>query len=175
MLEEQKRSELTVYWTQVQASVRSYIMMSIRDRHAADDVLQEVAVAIARDFDSYDSGRSFKAWAMGVARFRILQYLNKTKRDHIIFDDKLLSSISKEVEKISAAQIEYEEALEHCLEALSDKATEVVRMKYARSLRVREIAEITGRTQGAVTGLLRRARTLLCDCITQRVLEVDNG
>ncbi len=173
--EEKKRQELALFWTQAQPVVRNYIAMSIRDRHAADDIIQEVAVAIARDYDSYDLNRSFKSWALGVARHRVLQYLDKVKRDRLVFDDDLLLRFSKKIEDISTRQIDYEMALEHCLSELPKNTSQVVLMKYLKNLRVREIAEITGRSQGAVTGLLRTARNILGNCISKRVVQVENG
>ena len=160
---------MALLWTRAQPAIRGFIAMTIRDRHAVEDVTQEVAVAIAKDFAAYDSSRSFKSWALGIARFRVLQYLDKTRRDRLIFSDDILSRLAEQSENLSTHQVDYETALEYCLAKLPEKTRRVVVMKYQRDLLVREIAEQSDTTPGVVTGLLRRARVMLAVCVRQRL------
>lgn len=166
---EQQRRRMALLWTQAQPAVRGYVAMVVRDRHAVEDVVQDVAVAIARDFETYDPVKPFKPWALGVARHRVLQYLDRNKRDRLVFDNEVLASLAQRAEALSSRQIEHEEALEHCIAQLPAKMREIIVMKYLRDLRVREIADLKQQTLGTITGVLRRARSVLTLCLKQRL------
>ena len=64
------QDRFTRCWTQAQPAIAGYIAALVPDPHAADDVVQEVAVILLRKFAEYDPARPFIAWAMGVAKGR---------------------------------------------------------------------------------------------------------
>ena len=59
-------------WTTHQASVANYVHALVRDRPAAQDVLQETALLAFRKFPEYDAERPFVAWTLGIARFKVM-------------------------------------------------------------------------------------------------------
>ena len=56
------------YWTRAQPVVAGYVSSMTPDVHEADDLLQDTAVVLLRKFGEYDPGRSFVAWALGIAK-----------------------------------------------------------------------------------------------------------
>lgn len=164
-----QRHKMTLLWTQAHSTVRGYVAMVIRDRHAVEDVVQDVATAIAQDFEQYDPSKPFKSWALGIARHRVLQYLDRSKRDRHLFNDEILQQLAEQTQAYAARQLEYEDALEDCLSALPAKTREIVVLKYLRDMPAREIANLHNQTLGSVTGVLRRARAALAQCIKTRL------
>ena len=56
-----------------QVGIRAFIGSLVRDRHTRDDVFQEVALTLWHELARYDRGRSFGAWARGIAANKVMQ------------------------------------------------------------------------------------------------------
>ena len=76
-------------WTSAQPAVANYVHALVRDRGAAQDVLQETALVIFRRFADYDGQRPFLAWALGIARFQVLGIQRDAARSRVAFDEHL--------------------------------------------------------------------------------------
>ena len=57
---------LARFWTQHQPTVGAYVLAMIPNFHQSEDVLQQVAVVLVREFDKYDTSRPFLPWALGL-------------------------------------------------------------------------------------------------------------
>lgn len=78
MLSQTDQERFTRLWTAHQPAVSGYLNALVRDRLAAEDLLQETALTALRIFSEYDPQRPFVAWILGVARFKALGYLNNS-------------------------------------------------------------------------------------------------
>ena len=58
----QERAQLAVDWERARTAVFAQLLAGIGSFHDAEDVLQEVAVSVAKNYSSYDSTRPFVAW-----------------------------------------------------------------------------------------------------------------
>ena len=67
-----QRKALARLWVSAQPTLMSFITAGVRDFHAAQDLLQDTAEAVAEGFDDYDPARPFTAWALGIARNKVL-------------------------------------------------------------------------------------------------------
>ena len=56
------------------------ILVIVPNRTDARDILQETAVALWRQFESYDSNRPFLNWAMGFARIETRRFVARETR-----------------------------------------------------------------------------------------------
>ncbi len=52
--------------------VAAFVLSIIPDFHQAEDVLQQVAVVLVREFGQFDTSRPFLPWALGIARTWLL-------------------------------------------------------------------------------------------------------
>src|SRR5581483_4956527 len=73
-----------------QGVLRGYILTHVQDVAGAEDLLQDVSVALWKKLESYQPDRSFTAWALGVARNEILHARRDTARCRLVFDEDLL-------------------------------------------------------------------------------------
>ena len=48
--------------------VAAFVLSIIPDFHQAEDVLQQVAVVLVREFGQFDTSRPFLPWALGIAQ-----------------------------------------------------------------------------------------------------------
>ena len=73
-----------------QEQIKAFVFSRIMNPTDALDVIQDInRVIIEKEID-FDESRNFSAWAMGIARFQILAYLTKMKRNKNISFEKLL-------------------------------------------------------------------------------------
>jgi RNA polymerase sigma-70 factor (ECF subfamily) len=165
-----ERSGFAVDWDAARPAVFAQLLAGIGSFHDAEDVLQDVAISIAENYDKYDSTRSFVGWALGFARLHILRYYERFGSRRMVFDEAMLESMGDRIAVTAGHQASPRaEALFHCLSALESERRQLVEMRYAKDLSIDEIASRTSRSASAVKGMLHRARIQLKNCIEQRL------
>lgn len=164
-----KMSELTLHWGKAQPSVTAYVRSIIQNYHDAEDVIQATVTHILDHYDEYDPARPFVAWAIGIARYRILHYRDKNQRKPLLLGDEAMGTLSRAM-AVEAEQIDERlEALEHCIGRLSEKHQRVLEKRYREQDSRKDIAEALGLRENSVSVLLRRIRHVLEDCVTRRM------
>ncbi len=162
------RRELTILWMKAQPSVGAFICSIVRDRHDADDLLQSVALTATDRFHEYDRSRPFGAWAMGIARKHVLNYLRQHAKHKHVFSGELIDSIADIHEELSPTYDTMKQLLEKCLRRLKElegRAYKMIEMRYTRDMKPREMAECLGTTPNTVRIALHRVRAVLRRCI----------
>jgi RNA polymerase sigma-70 factor (ECF subfamily) len=152
-----------------QAELKALIGSLVRDRHAREDVFQEVALTLWEKFADYDPRRPFGAWARGVAAKKILQRWERDGRFPLPFAPEALQAVLDAYERTEAAAPARNDALERCLEDLPEKSRRLLVLRYEHSLGLAEIAGQVGSTLDAVHKALSRIRTRLQVCVEQRM------
>jgi RNA polymerase sigma-70 factor (ECF subfamily) len=169
MSESQNTEEIALYWTQSQPVVAAYISTAVPNFEDANDVLQNVALAIVRSYGKFNKQSSFTAWAIGIARNEILHYYRKVGRDRHVFDDVLIQQIAGVYQDNINELYEIKKTLEQCLAKLPGRWTQIIQMRYLRGLDARRIGQSFGISQNAVFSLLYRIRQSLRECIQRTV------
>jgi RNA polymerase sigma-70 factor (ECF subfamily) len=165
----QERAQLAVDWERARTAVFAQLLAGIGSFHDAEDVLQEVAVSVAKNYSSYDSTRPFVAWALGIARNHMLMYFRRYHRSRLVFNEQLLVSIGDHLEAMADARADLRrEELHNCINQLDDRRRRLIEMRYSSGLSLTEIAESLGKSVSAVKGSLHRARKVLEQCVSAR-------
>ena len=163
-------------WTQAQPVVSALISSTVIDFHDTEDLLGQVAETVVTKACEYDSQRPFVPWAMGIARYRILQYFEQRRAGRRVdFDDEtlgLLAEAHAEMAEETSARLA---ALRQCIGQLQGKSHRVLEMRYLHDHRPGWIAEKMGMTPGAVWTMLHRVRKILADCIEHRLADQAQG
>ncbi len=161
--------ELVRNWTICQPSVAAYISLMIPNFHDAQDILQEVAVAVfARDFTDSPVPNSFKAWALTVARNKVVDY-RRRRGTRNLFAVDIIESMAGTFNDISAEENPRRDALEQCLKHISKKAMQLLEMRYRDTQPMEAVATATGQSVAAVRVALHRIRLVLRKCIEKRL------
>jgi RNA polymerase sigma-70 factor (ECF subfamily) len=71
------RERLTRLWLKAEPSVQAFVFAAVNDVNDEEDVVQQVALTVARRFDEYDGMRPFIAWALWLAKSRIADHYRK--------------------------------------------------------------------------------------------------
>lgn len=161
--------EFTRLWTMAYPKVASFVAAALPDTHAAEDLLQEVAVACLTHFPKYDRQRSFLAWAMGVAKLEILSHRRQHARSRVVFSSDLLDNLISVYEELGPELDHRTHALRECVQSLPEKFAAIVRLRYEGDLRHREIARQIGITETHARVQLNRARAVLRACVERKL------
>ncbi|MDZ4199234.1 MAG: sigma-70 family RNA polymerase sigma factor [Kiritimatiellia bacterium] len=170
----QRETEFLSHYRQHENDLRAVIGSLVRDAHAREDLLQEVALVLWKKFDEYDGVHSFGAWARGIAVRKALQSFARNRRTPTPVSPDILESILTaydETESENPEPTEREEALRHCLERLPEKSRRLIGLRYERALKLHEVAAEVGSTLDAVHKALSRIRDRLHDCVQKRLPE----
>jgi RNA polymerase sigma-70 factor (ECF subfamily) len=146
-----------------------YLLAATADFHEAQDLLQEVSVALWESFDRYDASRPFHSWALGVARHKVLDWRErKGRRDRLLSLDALEAVEHAGIED-EAVLAERRPLLQQCLETLPAHLRELVDLRYGDGLHLDEVADRLQKSVGAVQMIFVRVRRALRDCVDRKL------
>lgn len=149
--------------------IRAFIGSIVRGPHDCDDLFQEVALTLWKEFARYDRSRSFGAWARGIAAVKLMQRWDRLKRLPVVLSPEAIQAVSSAFDRSEAAASRQAEALERCLDQLPEKSRRLVALRYERSLKIEQIAREMQASLDAVYQSLSRLRARLQDCIKSRL------
>ncbi len=166
---QEKMRELTILWMKAQPMIGVFLATTIRHRHDAEDMLQQVAETVARRFNDFDAEQSFNAWAMGIARNKVGNYIQKCSREKHVFNVELVDLMVVASEKLETELENRKDALGECVKELKGRSQRAIEMRYLREMNTDEIANHLGISSNAVFILLHRIRQALGKCIETRL------
>ncbi len=138
--------------------VRRYCYVRLGDNESAQDCVQEVFVCIwkgVKNFE-YRGDLSFTAWLYTIANNVLVSHIRKRKRvQQVSLTPELNLTDSRSLD--SARNICDRLALRQAIEQLTLEQQQVITFKFFVGLSNLEIAEILGRSEGAVKALQHRA------------------
>jgi RNA polymerase sigma-70 factor (ECF subfamily) len=161
--------EIAWQWTASLPSVAAYVRSFTHDFHDAQDILQDVSVAVVRKYADYDRNKPFVAWAIGIARNELLAYRRRKGVYRQFFDDESCEKIG---EAFAAAEEEMNpvlEALHKCMRQASGKSQRLLRLRYVDALRYEDIAKTLNVSIGSIKVGMHRLRAALRDCVERRM------
>jgi RNA polymerase sigma-70 factor (ECF subfamily) len=125
-----------------------------------EDLMQEILLAAWQNLANFRGEAGLRAWILGIARHKIEDYYRKRIRQAVSQDDEDCSVEEKvtpqfEEQLDAAAQ---QQRIQQTLARLPEGYMLVLLWRYRDDKSVREMAELTGKTEKAVERLLARAR-----------------
>ena len=152
-----------------QPDLMAFIASLVRDRVQAEDLFQEVCLALWQSFAGFDPSRPFGAWARGIAAKKILQGFEKSRRLPLAFSPKTVQAIVDAYDRAEPAGPGETEGLRECIGKLPERSRQLLVLRYEKSLKLGEIAARVGGSLDAVHKLLSRIRENLEECLRRRV------
>ncbi len=148
--------------------VRSFIHARVRNAADAEDLAQESFIAAFRGLTKFDTGQSFEAWLIGIARHRILGHFRASERrynTHLKFREECLVRITHELHQIEEESgQEVLKRLMDCVEKLPIRLRQVIRARL-RGEDGSQTATLLNATRGAIYMLQLRANSHLKECM----------
>jgi RNA polymerase sigma-70 factor (ECF subfamily) len=172
---QQSRGELHKYeeflnrFTRDRERIFAFVHSLIPRHSDAEDVFQQCSLILWRKFGSFQQDQSFLAWACGIARFEVCNYLRTTGRDRLRFDDDLIGQLA--MHRLDSLS-QYDDrltALRACLKNLTDEQRELLDAAYGNGVTVKRLAELTGKAVQTFYNRLGKLRIRLLDCVQSKL------
>jgi RNA polymerase sigma-70 factor (ECF subfamily) len=164
-----RRAEFLPLFLRHQVELRAFIGSLLRDRHARDDVFQEVALILWNEFENYDRARPFGAWARGVAAHKVMHRWRQDARNPAPMPPEVVKALLDAYDRTEAAEAPHAEALRQCVAALPPESRHLLKLRYEESLKLGEIADRVSNTLDGVHKALSRLRERLQRCVERRL------
>lgn len=144
------------------------ILVVVPNRADAREIMQETAVALWRQFASYDSKRPFVNWAMGFSRIETRRFLARLKR-RAQLSEQAMEVLERELEGDTSFAEAIERHLDTCMQKLTEKQRGLIQGYYHENRDVDWLAQHGGRTVEAVYKAIQRIRRDLQECIERQL------
>jgi RNA polymerase sigma-70 factor (ECF subfamily) len=150
----------------IQGRLYGYIHSLVRDLNDADDLFQQTAMILWKKFDAFDQQGSFFAWACGIARFEVTNFLRSRGRQRLYFTDDLNLLLIEAHEDLTSEEEEARRnALSQCVAKLRERDRELLMECYQDQAGVVHAAGRRGRSPQSVYNSLRRIRRSLYESV----------
>ena len=154
-----------------ESKIRGYILCMVNNWADADDILQEAVVVMMRKFQGFDSPERFLQWALRVARFEVLNHMQKRSHHLPLFSPVVLEAIEEKAAREIQVQDSRREALQACIHKLREQDQELLRLRYEVEATTQSVAETVGRSVDAVYKALNRVHHQLLMCVRRSLAQ----
>jgi len=145
----------------------AYIRAIVRDADLAEDVYQEVCVAVLRRQNEIVAGDALEAYFRKVARHAALAALEKRGRSPNSVSSELLESLDRAWSAPSAPESSRVEMLQRCMQKLPPRSKQLLEYRYQKQLTGKHLAEKIGSTPESAYVALSRIHRALRECVAR--------
>ncbi len=156
--------------TQAQNRIFAFLLSQVGNHDVANDLLQQTNLVLFEKRDHFKPGSSFIHWAFAVARFEVLAYFKRARRDRHVFDAELTTLMAEAAEDYDTTTNDRLAALRNCLHKLPARHADLLRRRYFESVPLAELASAESRAESTISSRLHRIRQALLDCIERHLV-----
>jgi len=158
-----------------------FAVLRIRNRAAAEDVVQETFLAAIQARERFEGRSAERTWLISILRRKIADHFRRTARERVVGRDdvgaddgvpssaanaRMAGSWSGDPARILEDQ-EFWQVFHECVGKLPDKLAEAFSLRELREHSTDEICEMLGVTAANLALRVYRARTALRICLDQ--------
>ena len=144
-----------------------YLERNVRNRANADDLMQEVWFAVARDAVRYEPTARFTTWLFTIAHHRMIDSI-RSRRESVSLDEVGHDPVDPAPGPLAAVVArEQATALLRAVRSLPDEQRQAFLLQMEGGLSVGEIAAVTGSPFETVKSRLRYARDKLRELLEE--------
>lgn len=122
--------EFVTQITACQRRLHGFIRTLVYDSASIEEVLQETNLAIWEQATRFTPGTDFMAWACRIAWFKVLDHRRATRRQRLEFRPDVLEALAAEALEDVDIFERNQRALAACIELLSERHRQVLRLHY---------------------------------------------
>lgn len=148
----------------------AYIWSFVHHPEMAEDVFQDVCLLAIRECQTLESEAHVLSWFRRVARQRAIDCLRRNQRAPLVLDAAVLDVLEGHwVREDSTPMSELITALKSCVDGLTSRARQIIKLRYVDGLSVGKVAEALGSQADAMYKSLWRIHRKLGECVEQRM------
>ncbi len=173
-------STLTQWVEQYTRDMHAWASYKVSDPELAKDLVQDTFLAAAEKIASFKGESSPKTWLFSILNYKIIDHYRAKVKQPLKLEDQSFSNFFTEDgdwqlekrpkdwhenEKHLLDDVEFQEILKKCLEALPEKWNTCVKLKYLMSKNGDEICQELDITPTNFWQIMHRAKLNLRDCV----------
>lgn len=158
--------------------------LQLRNRHLAEDVVQETLLAALKAAGSYAGRASVKTWLVGILKHKVIDALRARSRDPKTATDLAAEVRTEDLDALfdeggiwrekprewedpaqRVRQRDFDRVLEACLGKLPGRSAQAFVLRELSGMDAEEICELLGVTRNHLNVLMFRARMSLRGCL----------
>jgi RNA polymerase sigma-70 factor (ECF subfamily) len=160
--------------TASQREMWAFILSVVPTQVDADDVLQEVNLALWGKRHLYDPKKRFMPWALAFAVREIRSFRSRSVKRRLWFSDEAILSIAETWAEPDTFVEDSRRLLSGCLQKLGEAERIAIEDKYGKQLSVQQMASNSGKSLSAVYKTLNRALHSLRECVKRTQLQAEH-
>ena len=172
-------SELVRLLLEHRDGIFGFILALTRDREAAEEIFQEVGLAVVEEAGDGTRVARFVPWVHEIARRRTSEYYRKSsKRRAFERSESLDDAVSLAFQENASDPASLRQRQDHltdCLDQLSETQRDLIEQRYRDRVPLRRIADSVDSTEGSIKVTLWRARRQLAKCIEGKMGPVEGA
>jgi len=134
-----------------------YVVFKIGNEMEAEDITQQVFLKALQSISSFRwKGIPFSAWLFRIAHNQVVDYLRKKTKQATVPIDESVVSFSSDPQLAVEQGLDIEQLLS-ATRRLTKAQREVVSLRFAGELSIAQVANIMGKSQGAIKALQHSA------------------
>lgn len=134
--------------------LQRYVMFKINNKHDAEDVIQDTCLTANIKFDTLKNLSSFKAWLIGIAKYKCNEYYRQKAKDMNIS----LESLSESTLSTGRFGIVEQSIVRDTLDALGDKEKQILYLYFFKDMSQEDISKQLNIPIGTVKSRLHYAK-----------------
>lgn len=142
--------------------LQAFLRRRTRDRHEAEDIVQDTFLRVYEHLDQYDSSRRFSTWLFTIAARAAISH-HRRRRVECRSEDLHVPACD-----LAAEEREQRQNLWTTAAQLPETQRQALWLRYAEELPIQEIARVMGKSQVCVKVLLYRARVNMAKLLEDR-------
>lgn len=163
-------SELfTTLYSKHERELYRFIASMLGQPMDADDLLQETAKKLWKEFPRYDRSKPFLPWACTIARFEVLSFWKRQKVKRKYFSEDVGDLLAQSWADSRREKDSRTIALEQCVEHLSPGERRLLDDRYSGEHSLKDLAKRAGTTPNALYKSLQRIRESLFLCVSSKL------
>ncbi len=157
----------------------AYILSLTGHYSDSQDMVQDVFITALEQQNRFDQVVTVGAWLRGIARNKIREYWRENKREPVLVSSEVLERLEEVAADHENQGLDpnYKnrrlQTLRSCMERLTDRAREMLRLRYQEGRRSQEIALRLKMAVSSVDMAMSRARKALRECIAAKIENVE--
>lgn len=156
-------------YTQIQSRLYAFVLAVVHNRSDADEIFQETVLILWNKFETYREGEDFGAWAIGIAKNKVFEYLRHHRKKQQVFQETFYQQLSEQASRRSDDYPERMDLLKQCVQTLREKDQALLMMRYNQNLPIRTMSEATGRSCDSLYKAMTRIMVVLRQCISRKL------
>lgn len=169
-------------WVQLYTNdLYSWALYKVSDAELAKDLVQDTFVAAVEKYDGFKGNSSPKTWLFSILNHKIIDHYRKKVNQPVNLENQSFSNFfesdgdwkesekpkswQKDDEKHLLDDDDFREVLQKCIDALPEKWSSCVKLKYLTEKKGEEICQELNITTSNFWQIVHRAKLQLRDCV----------